>query len=294
MNTRYSRAAGLAVVVMAHSALAQPFVQVVPDLPHAASSEIPWGMTSGSTGIVVHQVLASSIFSDLVGPHRTVNIERIAFAPTSAAGTFSGQVALRLGYTSAIPGALPGSGGLGIPHPPAPGSAGAPNAPWMYHIFNGPVQHTIVSPDPGNFALSFQTAPFHYDHSSGNLLLEIVISGQTAGFATSSAAGGALTSSTFRRADGSTGQTGEASRIEITYSVGRICWANCDGSTTEPILNVEDFVCFINEFAAGWSIHGCIYTNEPCYANCDNSTTPPILNVEDFACFINAFAAGCP
>jgi hypothetical protein len=61
------------------------------------------------------------------------------------------------------------------------------------------------------------------------------------------------------------------------------CKPNCDDSTTAPILNVEDFSCFINKFASG----------DP-YANCDASTTPPILNVEDFSCFINAFAQGCP
>jgi hypothetical protein len=70
------------------------------------------------------------------------------------------------------------------------------------------------------------------------------------------------------------------------------CYANCDNSTTEPILNVEDFVCFINQFAQG------IQLTDPQqqithYANCDNSTTEPVLNVEDFICFINEFAQGC-
>jgi uncharacterized membrane protein len=60
------------------------------------------------------------------------------------------------------------------------------------------------------------------------------------------------------------------------------CYANCDGSTTAPTLNVLDFVCFLNKFAAGDT-----------YANCDGSTTPPVLNVLDFSCFLNAFAAGC-
>jgi hypothetical protein len=70
------------------------------------------------------------------------------------------------------------------------------------------------------------------------------------------------------------------------------CYANCDSSTTPPILNVEDFTCFINEFAAAQSLpHEQQLTH---YANCDQSTTPPVLNVEDFTCFINAFAQGCP
>jgi hypothetical protein len=60
------------------------------------------------------------------------------------------------------------------------------------------------------------------------------------------------------------------------------CYANCDGSTTQPILNVADFTCFLTKFAAG----------DP-YANCDGSTTPPVLNVADFTCFLTKFAAGC-
>jgi hypothetical protein len=61
------------------------------------------------------------------------------------------------------------------------------------------------------------------------------------------------------------------------------CYANCDFSTTPPILNVADFSCFLTKFAAG----------DP-DANCDFSTSPPILNVADFSCFLTAFAAGCP
>ncbi len=61
------------------------------------------------------------------------------------------------------------------------------------------------------------------------------------------------------------------------------CYPNCDGSTVAPILNVNDFTCFLNRFAAG-----------DAYANCDASTTPPVLNVLDFTCFLNAFVTGCP
>jgi hypothetical protein len=60
------------------------------------------------------------------------------------------------------------------------------------------------------------------------------------------------------------------------------CYPNCDASTTPPTLNVLDFVCFLNRFAAADT-----------YANCDASTTPPVLNVLDFTCFLNRFAAGC-
>ncbi len=61
------------------------------------------------------------------------------------------------------------------------------------------------------------------------------------------------------------------------------CYPNCDGSTEPPTLNVADFTCFLQLFAAGESA-----------ANCDASTVPPVLNVADFTCFLQAFAAGCP
>ena len=60
------------------------------------------------------------------------------------------------------------------------------------------------------------------------------------------------------------------------------CYPNCDGSTAAPVLNINDFICFLNRFAAA----------DP-YANCDGSTSPPVLNVQDFGCFLNRFTAGC-
>jgi hypothetical protein len=69
----------------------------------------------------------------------------------------------------------------------------------------------------------------------------------------------------------------------VLFGTGGACYANCDGSTSAPVLNVNDFVCFQTRFAAGDS-----------YANCDGSTAPPVLNVNDFVCFQQAFAAGCP
>ncbi len=62
-----------------------------------------------------------------------------------------------------------------------------------------------------------------------------------------------------------------------------VCYANCDGSTAAPVLNVADFTCFLQRFAGGHS-----------EANCDGSTLPPVLNVADFSCFLQRFAAGCP
>jgi hypothetical protein len=63
------------------------------------------------------------------------------------------------------------------------------------------------------------------------------------------------------------------------------CYANCDASTVPPRLNVNDFSCFLNKFAAG----------DPS-ANCDQSVLPPILNINDFVCFANRYQSGigCP
>lgn len=81
-----------------------------------------------------------------------------------------------------------------------------------------------------------------------------------------------------------TSSSGVISRLSGIQGTGLCvsCYANCDSSTTAPSLNVLDFACFLNRFAAGEA-----------YANCDRSTTPPALNVLDFACFLNSFAAGC-
>jgi probable HAF family extracellular repeat protein len=57
------------------------------------------------------------------------------------------------------------------------------------------------------------------------------------------------------------------------------CYANCDGSSVPPVLNPNDFLCFINRFAAGDS-----------FANCDGVGG---LSANDFQCFISRFDAGC-
>lgn len=70
--------------------------------------------------------------------------------------------------------------------------------------------------------------------------------------------------------------------FQVLGSVVQTCYANCDGSTMPPALNVLDFSCYLNSFTAGSS-----------YANCDKSTQPPVLNAQDFICFLNAFNSGC-
>jgi hypothetical protein len=71
--------------------------------------------------------------------------------------------------------------------------------------------------------------------------------------------------------------------LNLATNTGGACYANCDGSTIAPVLNVQDFTCFLQRYATGNS-----------YANCDESTTAPALNVQDFTCFLQRYAAGCP
>jgi probable HAF family extracellular repeat protein len=91
------------------------------------------------------------------------------------------------------------------------------------------------------------------------------------------------------------GTTDDGSLIDEAF-IARLaflpCTANCDNSTSTPILNVDDFTCFINQFAAAAALpHAQQLTH---YANCDGSTIAPALNIDDFTCFINRFAQGCP
>jgi hypothetical protein len=58
------------------------------------------------------------------------------------------------------------------------------------------------------------------------------------------------------------------------------CYANCDRSTAAPTLNVNDFLCFMTNFA--------LHAPE---ANCTNDAT---IDIADFMCFMQRFAAGCP
>jgi hypothetical protein len=70
------------------------------------------------------------------------------------------------------------------------------------------------------------------------------------------------------------------------------CYANCDQSTTAPVLNAGDFTCFLDGFRAGLSLSAAAQVTS--YSNCDQSTTAPVLNAGDFTCFLTKFRAGCP
>jgi hypothetical protein len=82
---------------------------------------------------------------------------------------------------------------------------------------------------------------------------------------------------------GAASSTGTIFWDDLTFVQAGTCYANCDGSTTAPALNVQDFTCFLQKYAAG-----------DAYANCDASTQAPTLNVQDFTCFLQKYSAGCP
>jgi hypothetical protein len=71
--------------------------------------------------------------------------------------------------------------------------------------------------------------------------------------------------------------------LYVSFGGGTFCYADCDPNQAPPMLNVQDFTCFLQMYAAGMP-----------YANCDQSTVGPVLNVADFTCFLQQFAAGCP
>ncbi len=87
---------------------------------------------------------------------------------------------------------------------------------------------------------------------------------------------------TVSNTDTSTTEAGVDGFVVVSPQVAA-CYANCDGSTTLPLLTANDFQCFLNSFAANSA-----------YANCDGSTTVPVLTANDFQCFLNLYAAGCP
>ena len=49
------------------------------------------------------------------------------------------------------------------------------------------------------------------------------------------------------------GQFGASFGMAAILTPPTTCYANCDNSTTPPVLNVSDFICFQGQFAAGCS-----------------------------------------
>jgi murein DD-endopeptidase MepM/ murein hydrolase activator NlpD len=115
---------------------------------------------------------------------------------------------------------------------------------------------------------------------NGAVVRTLVSAGQADALGAGTLAAGDVVRCTVTPSDGQV--SGTPAVVQVTVgSVG--CYVNCDASTAAPALNVADFTCFLQKFAA----------LDP-YANCDASTTVPALNVADFTCFLQRFATGCP
>jgi hypothetical protein len=231
------------------------------------------------------QVHASSEFSALSGPHRLTEIRvrpdaQFAFQPWTA----STSIEMRFSTTANGPDQLSTTFAQNI-------------GPDETIVYSGQVMYgtnqTSSGPVPGpwefDISIPFQT-PFIYDRSRGHLLMDVRRDGnplsQARPLDSTSVTPGDGVSRAF--SDSSAATIGFVDSlgliVQFVFSpVGGGCYPNCDGSTTAPVLNVGDFTCFLQRFAAGES-----------YANCDNSTVPPVLNVGDFTCFLQRFAAGCP
>jgi hypothetical protein len=232
----------------------------------------------------VQQVYAASQFSAITGTGR---INELRFRPdgqfTFPAWSNDIIVQIRMSTTAAAPDALnlTFANNIGLDET---------------LVYSGPATistaQTGPSPTPQAFdvVLTLQT-PFAYNPANGNLLVDVIREGFTLsvpryldaeaiiGDAVSRVYTSPTSSSTALFGSGDS--TGLITKF-IFQSTGG-CYPNCDNSTATPVLNVQDFTCFLQRYAAGDS-----------YANCDNSTAAPTLNVQDFTCFLQRYAAGCP
>ncbi len=71
---------------------------------------------------------------------------------------------------------------------------------------------------------------------------------------------------------------------DVVILLHNVCYADCESSAARPrTLDIFDFLCFGNAFAAGDS-YAC---------DCDMSTGQGVCDIFDFLCFGNAFERGC-
>jgi hypothetical protein len=77
---------------------------------------------------------------------------------------------------------------------------------------------------------------------------------------------------------------GVDSMLAIYADSGRSCYADCDSGSGPEVLDIFDFLCYQNRFAA----------QDPWACDCDDSSGPGVCDILDFLCYQNAFSAGCP
>jgi hypothetical protein len=166
---------------------------------------------------------------------------------------------------------------------PTAGACGAgPTVPDVWYRFNATAPGTLHA-DTCSTGFNFDTVLAVYGQACpGANGTPIACNSHACGHHSSVDAAVAAGTSYFIRVSGVLASP-VAFRLHIDFTPSSACYANCDASTTAPVLNVLDFNCFLSRFAAGNA-----------YANCDGSTVAPVLNVLDFNCFLTRFAAGCP
>jgi hypothetical protein len=168
-------------------------------------------------------------------------------------------------------------------------------------IFAGSYDNFVALPGANPWGMVFQVTPFVY--TGGDLVITVRHSGhQTPGtprlFIDSlSNPSGSPISEQCMAAASMSATTGAPDQslpaiLRVRWTTPSNCYANCDHSTTTPFLNVNDYLCFLNQFANGLALPAAQQAGA--WANCDGSTVQPALNIADFVCFNNKFAVGCP
>jgi hypothetical protein len=231
------------------------------------------GMVSSAAGQVVysHYNLGSGIGVAVVSPGWEVG-EYVTFA--GGAQTV-GQVKFKIGAPSSSQG---GDGVLNLNF--YQNAGGAPGT------LIGTFAQPLSLAGQGPIETTFSTGTLSLPASVWVSVLFVESSGGIMGVRMNTAAAtvGSVSVTRAYRENGAgawgTDPVGDWMTMEISAPAS--CYANCDGSTAAPVLNVNDFSCFTNLYAAGSSA-----------ANCDGSTIAPVLNVNDFTCFLNAYAVGC-
>jgi hypothetical protein len=297
MPLRY--AAALLIVASASPAAAQPLQLVIPSTAAQAggngNNSFPFASEIPSQRY--QQVYAASEFAHLSGPHR---ITEIRFRPnqTSTFTPWSNEVMLdvRFSITQLGPDQLT----TGFSENVGAGETVVYSGPAIISTMQSGPSGTVATPLEFDISIVFQT-PLVYNPALGHLLMDIRREGSTLAAPMYLDAQTDFGDTVSRVYTGAAGTS--ASQFGVLSTLGLItmfilepltppCYANCDSSTTPPILNVEDFTCFVSKFAEGIALPPAQQLTH--YANCDNGTTHPVLNVEDFTCFITRFAAGCP
>lgn len=147
--------------------MAMPYTpDVLPTWVHVGESPIPFRQGQALT----HQVHHAGTIAPLgVEGGGKVAIQGLGYAPTSNVNPLKGQVTVRMGYSSRVPGEVPPVG-VDIP---AAGGGGAPNASGALQLFMDRTMNvTFPSLDAQNFQLQLHQRPFVYDPAQGNLLIE--------------------------------------------------------------------------------------------------------------------------